>query len=73
MSPHWSNYSAGQMARKLTANGFTRVKKRGGHDFYYREDGAFAFVPMHKGRNLSRAVVRNIVKTARLTKEDMKK
>jgi predicted RNA binding protein YcfA (HicA-like mRNA interferase family) len=59
------------MARKLIAKGFEKGKKRGGHDYYFGEDDAFAFVPMHKGRNLSRKVIRNIMETARLSKEDL--
>ena len=71
MSPRWSNYCAEEMARKLISKGFIKSKKRGGHDYYWRGDGAFAFIPMHKGRNLSRGVIRNIMRTARLTKENL--
>ena len=71
MSPRWSNYSADEMVRKLISKGFIKSKKRGGHDYYYRDDGAFAFVPIHKERNLSRGVIRNIMKTARLSKKDL--
>jgi predicted RNA binding protein YcfA (HicA-like mRNA interferase family) len=61
------------MERKLIAKGFSKASKRGGHDYFYREDGAYAFVPTHKRRNLSHEVIRNIMKTARLTKEKLEK
>jgi len=73
LSPRWSNLSADDMVRKLIARGFEKTDQKGSHARYDRSDGAFADVPMHKGRNLSRGVIRNIMKTARLTKEKLEK
>ena len=71
MTPRWSNLGSDDIIRKLTVRGFKNIDQKGSHAHYRREDGAYADVPMHKGRNLSRGVIRNIMKTARLTKEDL--
>jgi len=71
VTPRWSNLTSDDVVRKLVSRGFKKTKQKGSHAYYYREDGAFAFVPLHKGRNLSRAVIRSIMRTSGLTKRDL--
>ena len=73
MTPRWSNLGSEDIISRLKARGFKKIDQKGSHAHYRSEDGAYADVPIHKGRNLSRGVIRNIMKTARLTKEDLEK
>ena len=73
MTPKWSNLNSDDIVKKLVSKGFKRTKQKGSHAYYYDKHAAFAVVPMHKGRNLSKGVIRNIMKTSGLTKEDLEK
>lgn len=71
MTPRWSNLSSQDIIKKLVAKGFRRTRQKGSHAYFYHKDGAYAIVPIHKGRNLSKGVIQNIMKTSGLTKEDL--
>jgi len=71
VTPRWSNLGSDDIIKKLTDRGFKHIDQKGSHAHYRRGDGAYADVPIHKGRNLSRGVIRNIMKTALLSKQDL--
>jgi predicted RNA binding protein YcfA (HicA-like mRNA interferase family) len=72
MSPKWSNLSSQDVIRVLVRKGFQRTRQEGSHAFYYHADKRFAVVPIHKGRNLSRGVIKKIMQTAGLTEDDFR-
>ena len=71
MTPRWSNVNSQLVIRKLLAKGFKRTRQKGSHAYLYNKAGAFAIVPIHKGRNLSKGVIQNIMKTSGLTKREL--
>ena len=66
MTPKWSNLTSRDVIRKLNKNNFYQTRQKGSHAYFHHDDGRFAIVPVHKKRNLSRGVIKNIEKTAGL-------
>jgi len=61
--------SALTMEKALFALGFARVRQKGSHVFYRHADGRVTTVPHHKGRDLSRPLVRQILREIDVTPE----
>ena len=59
-----------EVTRVLERLGFTRIRQSGSHAVYHHADGRWTTVPMHKGRELGRGILRKILKDAGLTVED---
>lgn len=57
----------------LFALGFKALRQRGSHVFYRHKDGRYTTLPHHKGRNLSRPLIRTILKEIKLTVEEYNK
>jgi predicted RNA binding protein YcfA (HicA-like mRNA interferase family) len=57
------------MDKVLTAMGFEAVRQKGSHVFYRHPDGRTTTVPNHKGRDLARPLIREILKDVELTVE----
>ncbi len=55
------------MEKVLSALGFARVRQKGSHVFYRHPDGRVTTVPHHKGRDLSRPLIRQILREIELT------
>jgi predicted RNA binding protein YcfA (HicA-like mRNA interferase family) len=53
--------------------GFTEVRQRGSHKQFRNVDGHCTTVPIHKGRDISPVLLRQIAKDIGLTIEDMLK
>jgi predicted RNA binding protein YcfA (HicA-like mRNA interferase family) len=57
---------------KLIMNlGFERIRQKGSHVFYRHPDGRTTTLPHHKGRDLARPLLREILKEIELTPEEM--
>ncbi|NUM79462.1 type II toxin-antitoxin system HicA family toxin [bacterium] len=50
--------------------GFRAVRQKGSHVFYRHFDGRTTTIPHHKGRDLSRPLIRTILKEIELTPEE---
>lgn len=50
------------MEKVLLSLGFSPVRQKGSHVFYRHADGRTTTVPHHKGRDLSRPLIRSILK-----------
>lgn len=57
------------MERVLLRLGFQRVRQKGSHVFYQHPDGRTTTVPDHRGRDLARPLVREILREIELTPE----
>ena len=57
------------MDRTLRRLGFEAVRQRGSHVFYRHPDGRTTTVPNHPGRDLSRPLLREILREIQLTPE----
>ena len=54
------------MERALLRLGFAAVRQRGSHVFYRHPDGRTTTVPHHRGRDLARPLVREILREIEL-------
>ena len=55
------------MERFLFAMGFEAVRQKGSHVFYRHPDGRTTTVPHHAGRDLSRPLIREILREIEMT------
>jgi predicted RNA binding protein YcfA (HicA-like mRNA interferase family) len=61
---------AKKMDKALTRLGFAAVRQKGSHVFYRHADGRTTTVPHHAGRELSRPLVRSILRDLDLSPEE---
>ena len=57
------------MEKLLFRLGFYRVRSRGSHFFYRHPDGRTTAVPFHSGIDLTRPLIRVIIREIKLTPE----
>ena len=50
--------------------GFKRTRQRGSHVIYHHKDGRIVSVPYHKGKDLSRQLLRSLLKQIDITVDD---
>jgi predicted RNA binding protein YcfA (HicA-like mRNA interferase family) len=62
--------SAARMARILRHLGYSLVRQEGNHAYFRHEDGRATVVPMHKGEDLGRGLIRAILRDVELTPEE---
>ena len=62
--------SSSQMARILRHLGFVLVRQKGSHVYYRHPDGRVTVVPVHKGEDLGRGLVRAILRDIELSPEE---
>jgi predicted RNA binding protein YcfA (HicA-like mRNA interferase family) len=58
------------MDKILTNLGFERIRQKGSHVFYRHSDGRTTTVPNHKGRDLARPLIREILREIELNVDD---
>lgn len=57
---------------KLLLNlGFVRVRQKGSHVFYRHPDGRTTTLPHHRGRDLARPLLREILRETELSPEEL--
>lgn len=54
--------SAKTFEKLLFALGFENIRRKGSHAFYRRKDGVTTTLPHHPGRDLSRPLIREILR-----------
>ncbi len=62
-----------EVMRVLEKLGFTRVHQSGSHRVYHHVDGRWTTVPIHKGRDLGKGILRKILKDARISVDEFEK
>jgi len=58
------------VVKTLQKAGFDVVRQRGSHVFLRHPDGRATVVPIHKGEDLGRGLLRKIIHDAELTREE---
>jgi predicted RNA binding protein YcfA (HicA-like mRNA interferase family) len=58
------------MERLLFSLGFVKTRQKGSHAFYRHDDGRTTTLPHHKGRTLSRPLLREILKDIDITQDE---
>ena len=71
MSPRLPTLTARQLVSILQRHGFVHVRHSGSHAIFRHPDGRRTTVPVHKGRDLGRGLLRQIMRDADLNVEDL--
>ena len=61
------------MEKVLFSVGFQAVRQKGSHIFYRHTDGRTTTVPNHRGRDLARPLIREILREIEMTPEEFRK
>ncbi len=61
---------ARKMEKLLLKLGFERVRQKGSHVFYKHPDGRTTSVPHHRGRDLARPLIKEILREIELSSEE---
>ncbi len=61
------------MEKVLLSLGFQAVRQKGSHVFYRHPDGRTTTLPNHSGRDLTRPLIREILREIELTPEQFRK
>ncbi|MDE1977247.1 MAG: type II toxin-antitoxin system HicA family toxin [Elusimicrobia bacterium] len=62
--------SPARMAAILRSLGFTLIRQQGSHAFFRHPDGRATVVPLHKGEDLGRGLIRAILRDIELDPAD---
>lgn len=65
--------SPGKVAKALQQAGFERVRQRGSHFFFKHPDGRATVIPMHRGEDIGRGLLRKILRDIEMTPKDFLK
>lgn len=60
------------MEKALLAWGFQKVRQKGSHVFYRHPDGRTTTLPHHPGRDLSRPLIREILREIEILPEEFR-
>ena len=61
---------ARKIEKLLLKLGFERVRQKGSHVFYRHPDGRTTSVPHHRGRDLARPLIKEILREIELNSEE---
>lgn len=73
MTPKLPVITATKLLTVLEKHGFVSVRQSGSHIILKHADGRRTTVPMHKGKDLGRGLLRQIMRDANLSLEDILK
>ncbi len=59
-----------KMEKLLFKLGFERIRQKGSHVFYRHPDGRTTTVPHHRGRDLARPLIKEILREIELSVEE---
>ena len=61
------------MARVLKHLGFELVRQKGSHAYYRHSDGRVTVLPMHRGEDLGRGLLRAILRDIEISPEEFER
>jgi len=62
-----------EVKKVLERLGFTCLRQSGSHVIFHHPDGRWTTVPIHKGRDLGKGILRKILKDARISVDEFEK
>ena len=62
--------SAAQMSKILRHLGFSFVRQKGSHAYFKHPDGRATVIPIHRGEDLGRGLIRAILREVDLSPEE---
>jgi predicted RNA binding protein YcfA (HicA-like mRNA interferase family) len=66
----WPVLKPSEVRKILEKMGFVKIRQRGSHSQYRHPDGRTTTVPVHKGRDISPILLRQIVRDIGLTLDE---
>lgn len=72
MSKRLPTITAVKLLSILEGHGFVRVRQNGSHIILKHPDGRRTTVPLHKGKDLGRGLMRQIMRDANLSIDDLR-
>ncbi len=65
--------SAAQMSKILRHLGFSFVRQKGSHAYFKHPDGRATVVPIHRGEDLGRGLIRSILRDVDVPPEEFER
>lgn len=65
------NISSRKLYRALEKLGFEAIRQKGSHVFYRHPDGRATVVPVHKGENLGKGLITQILRDIDITTDEL--
>lgn len=65
--------SSAQMSKILRHLGFSFIRQKGSHAYFKHSDGRATVVPIHKGEDLGRGLIRSILRDVDLSPEEFER
>lgn len=62
--------SPAKMAKLLEKLGFKLIRQKGSHAFYQHTDGRATVIPMHRGEDLGKGLIKSILSDVELSLEE---
>ena len=62
-----------EVKKVLEKLGFTSIRQSGSHAVYHHSDGRWTTVPIHKGKDLGKGILRKIIKDAKISTAEFEK
>jgi predicted RNA binding protein YcfA (HicA-like mRNA interferase family) len=59
-----------EIRRVLEKSGFTCIRQSGSHMIFHHSDGRWTTVPIHKGKDLGKGVLRKIIRDAEISVDE---
>jgi predicted RNA binding protein YcfA (HicA-like mRNA interferase family) len=61
--------SAREVCRRLSKLSFTKIRQKGSHSFWRHKDGKCVVVPIHRGEDISRGLIKSILNSIEISWE----
>jgi predicted RNA binding protein YcfA (HicA-like mRNA interferase family) len=68
--PRLPGLNGWEVIRVLKKVGFTEIRQKGSHVFMRHPDGRTTLVPVHKGRDIDRGLLRKIIRDADMERDE---
>jgi predicted RNA binding protein YcfA (HicA-like mRNA interferase family) len=65
--------TAREICRKLKKLGFVKIRQKGSHAFWKHSDGRCVVIPVHKGEDISKGLLRSILNHIEVSWEEFRK
>ena len=71
--PRLTPAKADEVIQVLEKLGFARIRQSGSHAVYRHTDGRWTTVPVHRGKDLGRGILRKMLKDVGLSTEEFQR
>jgi len=68
--PRLPNLNGWEVIRVLEKAGFKQVRQKGSHVFMLHPDGRTTLIPVHRGRDIDRGLLRKVIRDVDMTRDE---